>query len=248
MRNLSSFPLGRKPSSLPWKALTTKKVDQNSTATYCEDDRPISLRFRVSSMIELCQLDKAAQMSSLAASDEYVDLPYTVPMICNKIIGAMYDAKRYDDAIALFHYFFNKSDLIPDIFTYNLIIKIHCDENNVDDAFELYRYAKTLAVPDIDTHMALVKGLLMAGRIVDALGFVKTQKLWDSEVYSYLVRGFLDLGNHEKAYELFHEFDHHIMLHHSEDHNIRRAAVEATFVEYWFKQGKDEKLWRFTAL
>lgn len=124
-------------------------------------------------------------MAHLAVTAKHDDSLYTVELICNEIIGAMCAAKRYDDAIALFHYFFNKSHCFsPDGESFNLIMKAHCDEDNVDDAFELYHYAKSLGDAGVDTHRVLVKGFVDAGRVFEALGFVKREKIWDPEVFT----------------------------------------------------------------
>lgn len=79
-------------------------------------------------MVELSQLDKAAEISRLAVLEEYRNLPDTIHT-CNQIISYMSEAERYDEAIALFHYFFNESNLVPNIVSVNLIIKVHCDED-----------------------------------------------------------------------------------------------------------------------
>ncbi|KAL1225231.1 Pentatricopeptide repeat-containing protein [Cardamine amara subsp. amara] len=101
------YPLGRDPSSLP-SALTEKLPHDRIP---CFDDRPVSLRYRVNSMIELSQLDKAMEISRFAGSRKHRDGPKTTLRMCNEIISAMIDAKRNEDAIALFHYFFNECDL-----------------------------------------------------------------------------------------------------------------------------------------
>lgn len=75
--------------------------------------------YSVNSMIELCQFDKAAGISRLAVLDKYCN---DSVFISNEIIGAKCGAKRYDEAIALFHYFFNESNVIPNIVSFNHII------------------------------------------------------------------------------------------------------------------------------
>lgn len=52
----------------------------------------------------------------------------------------------------------------------------------------------------------------------------------DSLVYNKLIARFIDLRNMDKALELFEEF------------RERCKVVHATFMEAYFKQGKDKKL------
>lgn len=63
-------------------------------------------------------------------------------------------------------------------------------------------------------------------------------------VHSYLVRGFLELGEDNKADEVFHRLDQQMIMfgHYSDDEYKRRiTVVEATLVDYWFKQGQEDK-------
>lgn len=189
-------------------------------------------------MIELSQLDKAAEISRLAVLERYRDGPDTL-IICNEIIGDMSDAKRYDEAIALFHYFFNESNLVPNMVSFNQIIKAHCDENRVDEALELYHHARDLKLDNEDTYRFLTKGLVDSGRICEAVGMTKAVSMLDSVVYSYLIRGFLDQGNHHKADQLFDEFIQEIPEESYDYEEI--AMVGATFVDYWFRQGSYER-------
>uniref|UniRef100_M4D888 Exportin-2 central domain-containing protein n=1 Tax=Brassica campestris TaxID=3711 RepID=M4D888_BRACM len=55
---------------------------------------------------------------------------------------------------------------------------------------------------------------------------------------SYIIRGFLDLGEHDMANHLFDELLNKTTM--SSGH-MGRAVVDATFVDYWFKQGEDAK-------
>ncbi|XP_019101983.1 PREDICTED: pentatricopeptide repeat-containing protein At1g10270-like [Camelina sativa] len=187
-------------------------------------------------MIELCQLDKAAEISRLAVLDRYRSNDSV--FISNGIIGAMCGAKRYEEAIALFHYFFNESNVVPNMVSFNHIIKAHFEENRVEEALQLFHHANNRGFdPDHETYRILTKGLVNAGRVHDAVGIVDgaDHLLCDSTVYSYLIRGFLDQGNHDKADQLFNRMSEE--LYDYDD----IALVDATFVDYWFRQGNDEK-------
>lgn len=192
---LLRFPLGRDPS------LLTEKLDPNISLN--RDNRQISLRFRVRSLIELSELDKAAQISRLAVCEESYHGWDTKIMMCNDIISSMCKAKRYDDAIALFHHFFNEhKDFFPDIATFNHIVKAFCDDNRVEEALNLYIRTTITVLPNMDTRRLLTKGLVDTGRIYEAIIFLYSRNLWDSIAYSYIIRGFLDLGEHDMANHL----------------------------------------------
>ncbi|KAG2324635.1 hypothetical protein Bca52824_007363 [Brassica carinata] len=152
---LIPFPLGRDPSSLP-------KIDPNCD-DIDRDSRPISLRYRVTAMLELSNLDKAAEYSHHAVSEKYRVERDTV-FICNSaVIGAMIDAKRYEEAISLFDYFFNESQTL----SCNLIIKAHCDQGCLDDALDLFSHIVLdgRLSPGVDTYVILTKALVDAKRL-----------------------------------------------------------------------------------
>ena len=91
----------------------------------------------------------------------------------------------------------------------------------------------------MDTRRLLTKGLVDTGRIYEAIIFLYSRNLWDSIAYSYIIRGFLDLGEHDMANHLFDELLNKTTM--SGGH-MGRAVVDATFVDYWFKQGKNAKV------
>ncbi|XP_010489970.1 PREDICTED: pentatricopeptide repeat-containing protein At3g60960, mitochondrial-like [Camelina sativa] len=214
------------------------KVFMNDKRETIIDKRPISLRFRVSSLIELCQPYQASLVSRLAVSEKYRTSDSETIIIRDEIIGAMCAAKKYKEAIDLYKFFRSESTLASsssDV-SFNHIIKAHIDENRVDKALGLCNPL----YDGVDTCRLLTKALVDTGRTLGALSFVKARKdLRDSVVYSYLIRGFLDLGNHDKAYELFDEFKQKTI--HDDAQNRRAVVVDATFVDYWLKQGEEEK-------
>ncbi|XP_010431710.1 PREDICTED: pentatricopeptide repeat-containing protein At3g60960, mitochondrial-like [Camelina sativa] len=194
-----TYPLGRRdPYTLPLE-LTQKLEDPLDVSL---DTRPISLHYRVAANLELSALDNAAKISRYAALDRF-RCSHTTDT-CNSIIYAMCLAKRYEDAIALFHYFFNKSNILPNTFSFDLIIKIHCDEGHVDDALQLYHHYNAFLAPESNTSTLLAQALVDAGRINEALVLARSADV-DWRVYNVLVRGFLNLGNYQWAHKLFEE-------------------------------------------
>ncbi|KAF8108532.1 hypothetical protein N665_0108s0067 [Sinapis alba] len=224
------YPLGRDPSSLP-------KIDPNSD-TYL-DRRPISLRYRVSAMIEMSNLDEAARISRLAVS-ENLRVDRDTVFICNSVIGAMCEAKRYDEALSLFNYFFNECQTVPNTLSCNLIIKAHCDQGCVDKALELYRHIVLdgRLSPGMETYVILTKALVDAKRLDEARDLVRSMERCHFMVYDVLIRGFLDIGRFVKASQIFEELKGSLPLR---DYHKATALFKVSFMEYWFKQGKDEE-------
>ncbi|KAH0874279.1 hypothetical protein HID58_071651 [Brassica napus] len=196
------FPLGRDPSSLP-------KINPN-----CDDidmdRRPISLRYRVTAMLGLSNLDKAVEYSHHAVSEKYRFKRDTV-FICNSVIGAMCDAKRYEEAISLFNYFFNESQTLPNMLSCNLIIKAHCDQGCLDDALDLFSHIVIdgRLSPGVDTYVILTKALVDAKRLDEACA---------SQIIEEL--------KSKLPWRVYH---------------MAMALYKVSLMEYWFKQGKDEE-------
>ncbi|CAH8269470.1 unnamed protein product [Arabidopsis lyrata] len=224
------YPLGRDPSSLP-------KLEWVSIRNI--DDRPISLGYRVTAMIEMSMLDKASDLSRLAVLDKFRVDRDTV-FICNSIIGAMCSAKRYDDAICLFNYFFNESQALPNTLSCNLIIKAHCDQRHVDDALQLYRHILLdgRLAPGMETYMILTKALVDSKRFDEACDLVGSMSSCSFMVYDILIRGFLYVGDFVKASQIFKELDSKLPCR---EYHKAIAIFNVSFMNYFFNQGKDEE-------
>ncbi|CAE6079922.1 unnamed protein product [Arabidopsis arenosa] len=224
------YPLGRDPSSLP-------KLEGVWISDI--DDRPISLRYRVTAMIEMSILDKASDLSRLAVLDECRVDRDTV-FICNSVIGAMCSAKRYDDAISLFNCFFNESQAVPNMLSCNLIMKAHCDQRHVDDALQLYRHILLdgRLAPGIETYMILTKALVNSKRFDEACDLVGSMSSCSFMVYDILIRGFLYFGDFVKASQIFKELDSKLPCR---EYHTAIAIFNVSFMDYFFKQRKDEE-------
>lgn len=155
---------------------------------------------------------------------------------CNAIIGSMYRAERYNDAIALFTYFFKQCGIVPNVVSYNFLIISYCDNNEVDKGLEVYEFVKANAPfsPSAVTFRHLTKGLVDRGRMDEAVSY-----LWkmvgeghgaDSHVFNNVIRGFLNSGNLDKANEFFDELKSRCLVY--------DGIVNATFMEWFFNQGR----------
>lgn len=151
----------------------------------------------------------------------------------------MHRAKRYEDSVALFDYFFKQSNIVPNVVSYNYLMNAHCDMGNVDVALGVYRHIIENAPfsPSAVSYRHLTKGLVDAGRIGEAMGLLREMLSKghgaDSLVYNNLILGFLELGNLEKANELFDELKERCLVY--------DGIVSGTFMEWFFKQGKERE-------
>ncbi|TKY71420.1 Pentatricopeptide repeat-containing protein [Spatholobus suberectus] len=195
----------------------------------------LSLHNRVQSLIRAGDLEAA---SAIARHSVFSVTRPTV-FTCNAIIAAMYRSKRYEEAIALFHFFFKQSNIVPNIVSYNNVINTHCDEGRVDVALDVYRHVLGNAPfsPSPVTYRHLTKGLIQAGRISEAVDLLREMLTKghgaDSLVYNNLISGFLELENLEKANELFDELKERCLVY--------DGVVNATFMEWFFKKGRDKE-------
>ncbi|EOA15762.1 hypothetical protein CARUB_v10006900mg [Capsella rubella] len=201
---------------------------------------PSSLLRRVRFLIDdISDLDVAAKHARLAATKKRM-YPQEALFTSKAIIGAMCNAGRSGDALDLFDFFFNKSKLKPDIACCNFIIKTHCEQGRFDEALGLYKHLlSNPPSPDHNTYDILTKALFDAGRMHQALDLLLKGRadLFNFQkpgMYMNLIRGYLEQGNLDMAYQLRDDF---------KTCSIRNevAVVESVFVEYLFKQGKDEE-------
>ncbi|KAE8657554.1 Pentatricopeptide repeat-containing protein [Hibiscus syriacus] len=220
------------PSSPPTRDPNAPRLPDSTSALV---GHRLNLHNRVQSLIRASDLDAA---SLLARSSVFSSTRPTV-FTCNAIIAAMYRNKRFNEAIALFHYFFKQSDIVPNVVSYNNLINTHCDRGEVDTAIQVYHEILERAPfsPSPVTYRHLTKGLIDAGRIGEAMDLLREMLNKghgaDSLVFNNLICGFLNLGNLDKANELFDELKERCLVY--------DGVVNATFMKWWFKQGKDKE-------
>ncbi|KAL8109435.1 pentatricopeptide repeat-containing protein At1g10270-like [Apium graveolens] len=193
----------------------------------------LSLHNRVQSLIRAGDLDNA----SVIARKSVFSNPRPTVFTCNAVVASMHRVKRYKDLIELFDYFFKQSNIVPNVVSYNYLMNAHCDMGNVDLALGVYRHIIENAPfsPSAVSYRHLTKGLVDAGRIGEAVGLLREMLSKghgaDSLVYNNLILGFLELGNLEKANELFDELKERCLVY--------DGIVTGTFMDWYFKQGKE---------
>ncbi|KAJ4900034.1 Pentatricopeptide repeat-containing protein [Raphanus sativus] len=187
---------------------------------------------------EVSDLDSAANHARLAVRKRMN--PEKALFTCNAIISAMFAAGRSGDAFDLFDFFFNESKMKPDIAACNLIIKSHCEEGRLDNALGLYNHLlRHPPSPNHKTYDLLTEALVDAGMMDQALelllrGRAELFNFQQPSMYMNLIRGFLQQGNLDMAYQLRDDFKTCSIRN-------RITILNSVFVEYLFKQGNDEK-------
>ncbi|KFK37332.1 hypothetical protein AALP_AA4G242900 [Arabis alpina] len=160
------YPIPRDPSSRP--------LPPHKEFMWKLDWCASHIHTRVMMMIKLSNLDAAADQSRLtvlaARSRSSSSSIATTTRTCDAIIGAMCSAGRYSDAFDYFHYFFNVSNLKPNVSCCNHIIGALCHQGRVDEAVQFYRHLLTESsfTPNEETYIFLVKGLVDVRRIKEA--------------------------------------------------------------------------------
>ncbi|XP_010413076.1 PREDICTED: pentatricopeptide repeat-containing protein At3g60980, mitochondrial-like [Camelina sativa] len=204
------------------------------------DYRPLALQARVDFLIRLGDLDTAAKHARLAGqySSYYI---IGLNETCQAIIGAMCEAKRYEDALDLFHYFYRDSKIAPCHGYFNHIIKLHLDQGRLDDALNLYDSSLANHV----TQSLISKGLVDAGRQDEVMDLLDQPRsfsnlAWDENVYKPpQLEGLLRQGDFEKADEVL---GHLLGSSHVHGDGYDRFAIFShTYMKYWFEQGKEDK-------
>lgn len=195
----------------------------------------LSLHNRVQTLIRSGELEAASSHARHAVFSSIRPTVFT----CNAIMASMHRARRLDDAVALFHFFYVQQNIVPNIVSYNVLINAHCDAGRVDTALEVYRHilANAPFSPSPVTYRHLTKGLIDAGRITEAIDLLREMLSRghgaDSLVYNNLMSGFINLGNMDKALELLDELRERCLVY--------DGVVHATLMEAYWKQGMDKE-------
>ncbi|KAL6560671.1 Pentatricopeptide repeat-containing protein [Orobanche gracilis] len=228
------YALSRNPPTNPPNPRDPNKPRPPDSTNVLTGPR-LNLHNRVQSLIRAGDLDYA----SYVARQSVFQSTRAVVFTCNAIIAAMYRAKRYNDAKALFQYFMRQFNVVPNIVSYNNLIVSHCEMGEVDEALEVYKYIleNSSQSPSAITYRHLTKGLIDVGRIDDAVSLLHEMLNKglgaDSLVFNNVILGFLNLGNFEKANELFDELKERCAYY--------DGVINATFMDWFFNQGKPKE-------
>ncbi|KAL3538482.1 hypothetical protein ACH5RR_001848 [Cinchona calisaya] len=195
----------------------------------------LNLHNRVQSLIRAGDLDSASAVARHAVFSNVRPTVFT----CNAIIASMNRADRYTDSKNLFQYFFNQSNIIPNIVSYNNLILSHFGNGDVEEAIKTYHHILEVAPfsPSPYTYRHLTKGLIDSGRADEAVEMLREMlnkgQGADSLVYNNLIHGFLELGNLDKANEFFTELQERCLVY--------DGVVSATFMDWFFKHGREKE-------
>ncbi|XP_068648172.1 pentatricopeptide repeat-containing protein At1g10270-like [Aristolochia californica] len=211
------------------------KASRMPDSTSALTGRRLNLHNRVQSLIRSGDLDSA---SATARQSVFSNTRPTV-FTCNAVTASMFRARRFDDGIAHFQFFFRQAKIIPNVVSYNILINTFCDAGRVDTALDTYRYVSENEQfgPSTVTYRHLIKGLVDANRISEAIDLLREMLNKghgaDSLVYNTLMDGFIKLGNMKKALELFEELKERCLVY--------DGLVHATLMEAYFQKGMENE-------
>ncbi|KAL0659230.1 hypothetical protein Bca4012_079815 [Brassica carinata] len=201
-------------------------IDKSTYRQLTEDGATLNLSARLRG-------ERCSQSRSFSCEEEVEPRKGPLYLQCNA-------AGRSGDAFDLFDFYFNESKIKPDVDACNLIIKSHCEEGRLDDALRLYNHLlRHPPSPNHKTYDLLTKALVDAGMMDQALelllrGRAELFNVQQPGMYMNLIRGFLQQGNLDMAYQLRDDFKTCSIRN-------RITVLNSVFVEYLFKQGNDEK-------
>ena len=147
----------------------------------------------------------------------------------------MHRAKRHNEALDLYEFFFNSFKIAPNIVSYNFVIDAYCDEGRIDAALDVFWKMKADAPikPSPFTYGIITKGLINAGRIEDVRDILVKMLYMDHAdltVYDTLLSACLQLRDSDKANELKRWCP-----------NYYNGVVSATYMQWFFLQGRDKE-------
>ncbi|KEH23216.1 putative tetratricopeptide-like helical domain-containing protein [Medicago truncatula] len=224
----------RRSSAVTLRSFSTSSAQQAATAE--PQPPPEELHTRVTSLIRSGNLDAA---SAMARQSAFSATNRPTVFTCNAIIGAMHRAKRHNEALDLYEFFFNSFKITPNIVSYNFMINAYCDEGCIDAALDVFRKMKADASikPSLVTYQIITKCMINAGRIEDASDIWFEMLLdsghTDSSVYNNLTLACSQLGNLDKANEFIDELKIRCPYYH-------HGVVSATYMNWFLKQGRDK--------
>jgi len=224
----------RRSSAVTLRSFSFSSAQQAVTAEH--QLPPEELHTHVTSLIRSGNLDAA---STMARQSAFSSTTRPTVFTCNAIIAAMHRAKRNNEALDLYEFFFNLFKIVPNIVSYNFVINAYCDEGRIDAALDVFRKMKTDAPvePSPVTYEIITNGLISAGRIEEARDILFKMLHTghaDVTVYYNILSACVKLGNVDKANELIDELKRWCP-------NYYIGVVSAPYMHWFFEQGRDDE-------
>jgi len=220
-------------SAVTLRSFSVSSAQQAATAEH--QPPPEELHMRVTSLIRSGNLDAA---STMARQSAFSATSRPTVFTCNAIIAAMHRAKRYNEALDLYNFFFNLLKITPNIVSFNFVINAYCDEGRIDVALDVFRKMKADAPikPSPVTYGIITKYLINAGRVEDARDILLEMLLYsghaDFSVFNNLTLVCSQLGNLDKANEFIDELKRRCPYH---------GIVSTTYMNWFLEQGRDKE-------
>ncbi|ONM41022.1 Pentatricopeptide repeat-containing protein [Zea mays] len=168
----------------------------------------LDLHRRILTLIRENDLDEAALLTRHSIYSNCRPTVFT----CNAVLAALLRQARYADLLSL-HRFVTQASVAPTVATYNLLLQAYCDCRRPDVALEHFRLLlkdDSPVLPSPTTYRILARSLAENGKLDQALelkdGMLERGLIApDTQVYAFIMGGFVNAGDGDKAVSLFEE-------------------------------------------
>ncbi|XP_062214287.1 pentatricopeptide repeat-containing protein At3g49240, mitochondrial-like [Phragmites australis] len=168
----------------------------------------LDLHRRILALVRENDLDEAALLTRHSIYSNCRPTVFT----CNAVLASLLRQARYADLLSL-HRFVTQASVAPTVATYNLLLQAYCDCRRPDVALEHFRLLlkdDSPVLPSPTTYRILTRSLAENGKLDQALelkdGMLERGLVApDPQVYAFIMGGFVDAGDGDKAVSLYEE-------------------------------------------
>ncbi|KAF4356965.1 hypothetical protein F8388_015941 [Cannabis sativa] len=130
----------------------------------------------------------------------------------NCLLNALVQNKRYDLVRWVFENSKNKFEVVPNVFTCNILVKALCHKNDLESALKVLDEMPSLGlVPNVVTYTTIIGGYAMRGDMVGAkrtfIEILDRGWLPDATTYTILMDGYAKQGRLADAIKVMDEMD-----------------------------------------
>ncbi|KAL5707831.1 hypothetical protein ACHQM5_018688 [Ranunculus cassubicifolius] len=178
-----------------------------------DDDRPSPLNrvldVLVKSYAELGMFDDA--IDALFQTGRRGLLPRV--QSCNFIMNILIDCGKTDLALALYHQLRTGLGMIPDVYTYTIIVKAQCRRGNLQEAISVFEEMEDAGITDAYARTTLVDGLCINANASSGYEILQAWRredlLIDAFGYNAVIRGFCNEMRLQDAENVLEDMRNH---------------------------------------